>query len=179
MDSWETILSGREFEDYVVKRVPVPVFDGDDFIHYRQLCAENKCGMYNTNWGCPPAVDINPEELYSQTDYVLMARRTFCLDVRNREILEATSLEMQKIVRMMVVALRSNGIDCLGFADGGCRYCGVCAKPDPCRFPDMFVPSLSALGLNLKKYLGGFGEKFAFSEGCVTMYGLIFVRKSD
>lgn len=179
MDNWETILSGREFEDYIIKKTPVPVFDRDDFGHFRQLCAENKCGMYDTNWGCPPAVDVDPEKLYAQTDYVVMIRRMFCLDVKDSEILDDITLEMQRIVRMAVMTLRSNGIDCLGFADGGCRYCGVCAMPDPCRFPDMFVPSLSALGLDLKKYFGGFGERFSFSDGCVTMYGLIFVKKSD
>ena len=178
MDSWKTILSGREFEDYVVKRVPVPAYNEESCIECLRLCRENLCGSYNTNWGCPPAIDIDPEELYDDSDYALLVRRTFCLDVKDREVVDATAQEMQKIVRMMVVALRSNGVECMGFADGGCRYCGVCAMPDPCRFPDMFVPSVSALGLDMKTYMEGIGETFSFSDDCLTMYGLIFVKKT-
>ena len=177
METWEAILSGREFEDYIIRRAEVPRFSAETRRQCLELCMENKCGSYNTNWGCPPAIDIDPEGLYGQSEYVLIVRRTFCLDVKDRELLEATGTEMQKIVRMMVVALRSNGIECMGFSDGGCHYCGVCAMPDPCRFPDMFVPSISALGLDLGSYLSSIGEKFSFSDECVTMYGLIFVKK--
>ena len=121
---------------------------------------------------------MDPEELYSSSDYALLVRRTFCLDIKDRELVKATTLEMQKIVRMMVIALRSNGIECMGFADGGCQYCGVCAMPEPCRFPDMFVPSISALGLEMKTYMESIGEEFSFSDDCLTLYGLIFVKKT-
>lgn len=179
MDEWKTILSVREFEDYSVERVPLPEYSHTSHVECLNLCQQNLCGRYGTNWGCPPAMKVRPEELYASSDYALLVRRTFCLDVKDREVVDATALEMQRVVRMMVTALRSNGVDCMGFADGGCQYCGVCAMPDPCRFPDMFVPSISALGISMKDYMGAIGEPFSFSDDCITMYGLIFIRRSD
>lgn len=179
MEAWEAVLSVRAFEDYTVRGIRVPEYNEDDRITCLGRCEENLCGNYGTNWGCPPDMDIDPEELYNSSSDVLLVSRTFCLDVKDKDVLEATGLEMQKIVRMMVVDLRSNNMDCLGFADGACRYCGVCAYPEPCRFPEMVIPSISSLGLDMKSYLNGQGIPFAFSDTCVTLYGLIFLRKAD
>ena len=43
----------------------------------------------------------------------------------------------------------------------------------------MLIPSVSSLGIDMKSYLNGEGIPFAFSDTCVTLYGLIFLRKSD
>ena len=179
MEAWEAVLSVRAFEDYTVRKVRVPEFREDDRIVCLDRCRENLCGNYGTNWGCPPDIDIDPQVLYESSSCALLVNRTFCLDIKDEELLDATNLEMQKIIRMMVVELRSNNIDCLGFADGGCRYCGVCAYPEPCRFPEMLIPSVSSLGIDMKSYLNEQGIPFAFSDTCVTLYGLIFLRKSD
>lgn len=179
MEAWEAVLSVRAFEDYTVRKVRVPEFREDDRIVCLDRCRENLCGNYSTNWGCPPDIDIDPQALYKSSSCALLVNRTFCLDIKDEELLDATNLEMQKIIRMMVVELRSNNIDCLGFADGGCRYCGVCAYPEPCRFPEMLIPSVSSLGIDMKSYLNEQGIPFAFSDTCVTLYGLIFLRKSN
>ena len=179
MEDWEAVLSVRAFEDYTVRKIRVPEFKEEDAVFCLDRCRENLCGKYGTNWGCPPGVDIDPQALYESSSCALLVNRTFCLDIKDEEILDATNMEMQKIVRMMVVELRSNNIDCLGFADGGCRYCGVCAYPEACRFPEMLIPSVSSLGIDMKSYLNGEGIPFTFSDTCVTLYGLIFLRKSD
>jgi len=177
METWESALSLKQFEDYYVKKCPVPVHNPEDQIKCLNYCRENVCGQYDTNWGCPPGFSAHVEEFYSECDYVLLVRRTFCLDVKDEEVVKATTAEMQRITRMMMLELRDNGIRCKAFADGGCRYCGVCSYPEPCKFPEMFMPSVSSLGLNIGNYLESLGEPFAFSDDCVTLYGMIFVAK--
>ncbi|MBQ8179561.1 MAG: hypothetical protein IJ026_03840 [Candidatus Methanomethylophilaceae archaeon] len=177
MEKWRAALSTKLFEDYTIRVGPVPTYDPENHVVCRSKCEENLCGCYGTNWACPPGFSMDIADLYGRTDYVLVVHRTFCLDVQDQEVVEATCHEMQKIVRIMSRELRSNGLDCMGFADGGCKYCGVCAYPEPCRFPDMMTPSVSSLGLDLKDYLGSMGEPFYFSDTCMTLYGLIFILK--
>lgn len=179
MEAWEAAVSDKSFEDYFIRRIDVPAYCKEDRLECLRNCEENLCGMYGTNWACPPHMDIDPQGLYEDSEYVLLVRRTFCLDVKDKEIVDATGEAMQRAIRLMVVKLRQNGMDCIGFADGGCKYCGVCACPEPCRFPDMEVPSISALGLDLGKYMGSVGEHFSFSDDCITLYGLIFIKKKD
>ena len=177
MEPWQVVLSVKTYEDYTVRQVDLPVYNEIEYGSCIGKCRE--CEERGRTWACPPNMDIDPQSLYDSCKYALLVRRTFCLDVKNDELVDATSAEMQRIVRMMVTDLRSNKVDCMGFADGGCRYCGVCACPEPCRFPDMLIRSISSLGIDMKEYLSRFGIEFSFAEKCYTLYGLIFVRKSD
>lgn len=176
MEIWEAVSSMREFEDFKVIKADVPEYDGTVHENLLSLCRDNVCGRYGTNWGCPPGFSEDVETLYSQYSYVLILRRMFCLDVKDQEVVDAASIEMQRKVRMFITELRSNGIDCRGFADGGCKYCGVCSYPDECRYPEAMMGSVSALGLDLKSYLAGIGECFSFTGTCLTLYALVFVK---
>lgn len=176
METWQAAISDDTFEDYIVKRCDKPVFSDEDLGECRIRCEQNLCGCYGTTWACPPGFSMNVRELYDKTDYALLVQRTFCLDVKDKEIIDATSVEMQRIVRLMVTNLRMYGLDCIGFADGACRYCGVCAYPDACRYPDMLVPSISSLGLDVGKYLTRIGQTLMFGDDCITLYGLILVN---
>lgn len=179
MEPWQIVLSVKAYKDYIIKQLDVPEFDAEERIECLRKCEENLCGEYGKTWSCPPGFDVDPEELYRNSKYVLLVRRTFCLDVNDSEVVEATSLEMHRIIRLMVRDLISSNVDCVGFADGGCKYCGVCAYPDPCRFPEMLVRSISALGLDLGGYLNKHGIDFSFSDECITLHGLIFIRATD
>lgn len=175
METWQAALSDDTFEDYIVRRCDKPVFDETDRISCLERCKENRCGCYNTTWACPPAFSMDAKELYDKADYALLVQRTFCLDVKDKEVIDATSIEMQRIIRLMVTNLRQYNLECIGFADGACHYCGVCSYPEPCRYPDMLVPSISSLGLDMGKYLSNMGLPFSFHNECVTLYGLILV----
>lgn len=176
MEAWEAALSQSMFDDYVVKKTDVPAYESESALRFANLCKENLCGRYGTNWGCPPGFSEDVPAMISEHSFALMVRRTFCLDVKDREVVEAASSEMQRIVRLMVAELRSNGLECRGFTDGGCKYCGECSYPDPCRFPEVKTASVSALGIDLKSYLESIGESFSFSDDCMTLYGIILVK---
>ena len=178
MEPWEAIASKKEYEDLTIKKVPVPVYNADNYATGFQKCKENLCGHYNTNWGCNPGGMRNVEEYYKGIDYVILIHRTFEADWKDKELMVSISNDMQRTVRRMVIELRDNGVECDGYMDGPCTYCGECAYPDPCRFPDMIIPSVSVLGIGLEDYFKSFGESFKFEQGKVTLYGFIFVKKS-
>ena len=179
MEAWEIVSSLRGFEDYNFKKVPVPRYDEDSYNLAFSLCMENKCGKYNTNWGCNPAAKRDVPDYLSKQNYVIIASRTFQVDFKDKELMDNISDDAQRTFRRIVLELRSNNIDCDGFLDGPCTYCGVCAYPEPCRYPDMKIVSISTLGLNLKEWFKSFDEEFSFKEGEVTLYGFIFVRTRE
>jgi len=84
--------------------------------------------------------------------------------------------EVHTAVRATVLAMRRAGFECMGFADGECGYCGVCSYPEPCRFPDQLVPSISSTGTDMKNYFDSIGKEFAFSDDSITFYGIVMFR---
>jgi predicted metal-binding protein len=176
MEAWQSVASLKEFEEYTIVKAPVPDYEEDAYNLAFQKCKENKCGCFNTNWGCNPAAKMDVATYYQDIDYVLVVYREFDVDRNDQEILRTISEGMQRNIRRMVLQLRDNGLDCDGYLDGPCRYCGECAYPQPCRFPDMMIPSVSTLGINLKEYFAGIGKHYSLQESTVTLYGFIFVH---
>jgi len=177
MEAWENIATMREFEDYKIRKGPVPEYDEDSYNLAFSRCKENKCGTYDTNWGCNPGAKRDVAAFYETVEHAIIMSREFEADYHDKELLASITESMQRGVRKMILELRNNGIDCEGFLDGPCLYCGKCAYPDPCRFPEMKTPSVSTLGIDLKKYFEGIGETFSFQEGRITLYGFIFVKR--
>lgn len=177
MDTWESISALRDFEEYRFIKAPVPVYDQAAYDLAFQRCRENKCGTFDTNWGCNPGAKRDVAEYYKGIDYVVIMTRRFEIDYHDSELLASVTEDMQRGCRRFVLKMRDNGVDCDGFLDGPCLYCGKCAYPEPCRFPDMIMPSVSTLGIGLDKYFEMIGEPFTFQEGVINLYGFIFVKK--
>lgn len=176
MDAKRLVLEDPEFGDYDVLEGDVPAYDPDTVKECMGLCSQNLCGSYGKNWGCPPGHTTHMDALAGRFDRTLVLKRTFMTDPKDSGRVKGYGKDMQDAVRLAVIRLRSSGIECTGFADGGCSYCGVCAYPEPCRFPDMLIPSVSALGVDLGGYLATLGEGFSFRDDRLTLYGLILYR---
>ncbi|MBE6528890.1 MAG: hypothetical protein E7Z64_07035 [Thermoplasmata archaeon] len=179
MEAWQNIASLQSYEDFTFRKAPVPEYDEESYRIAFQCCKENKCGTYDTNWGCNPGAKRDVPAFLSEQDYVIVVSRTYEVDYKDRELMKSITEDIQRTFRRMIIELRNNNLDCIGFLDGPCLYCGECAYPDPCRFPEMKIESISTLGLNLRKWFESFGESFGFEEGKVTLYGFIFVRAPD
>ena len=60
---------------------------------------------------------------------------------------------------------------------GGCRICEVCAKKtgEPCRHPELAMPSLEAYGVNVSKLATAAGMKYINGQNTVTYFsGVLF-----
>ncbi len=176
MSGIDEILSAPRFSKYTILKGQVPVRDEEAEIRCRKLCETNECGDYGATWACPPSFTDNLDSMAERFTRTLVMKRTFFLCPTDKEAVASATGEMQEDVRAAVQAIRSTGADCMGFADGRCRYCGTCAHPEPCRFPEALVPSISALGLSMGDYLPTVGESLGFSDDKVTFYGLLFIR---
>lgn len=176
MDSLDEVVGRTVPDGWIVVVADPPAHDPADDVRFLDLCRENTCGSWGTNWGCPPGWDRKLDSLLGEYDTAVLLEKTFACAPTDAEGTRAAGEESHRTVREAACALRREGFACMGFSDGGCRYCGVCSYPEPCRFPDMLVPSISAIGLDLGRYLEGLGRRLEFRDDRVTLYGLLLVR---
>lgn len=176
MVSWTDALRDMDLDGLSVRETGLPAYDEDMVIRCQSLCKDNLCGKYGTNWACPPGFSEHMDSLSEQYDSTLLLSRTFACDPRDRDAVEECNSVMKATLRSVVEHLRSAGIECRGFSDGGCDLCQTCAYPDPCRFPDRVMPSVSAIGIDMGAYLESVGERFEFRDDSVTFYFLVFIK---
>jgi len=174
---WNNRMSkAAEAEGYVYREISPPRPDVPTVEQCRKLCAQNLCGFYDSNWGCPPGVgsigDVRRAlALYPHTAVVY--KRTE-IDHNEKEGLKRLSNDHQNLLRSFNNVLRESGYRSLPLADGGCNYCTECSYPnEKCRFPEQRVASVSGYGIKMMEYLETFGIEFRFEEKAVTMYGLV------
>lgn len=171
------VLGGAAFHRYRFLEGPVPEADADSEIRCRRLCEENRCGQYGRTWSCPPGFSVTLGDLRGRFSSAVLMERTEHTDPKDADSMADLSRSVQEDVRRAVSAIQDAGHDCMGFADGACGYCGICSYPDPCRFPAMLIPSISALGLDLGAYLRTLGEELEFRGDRVTLYGLLLIGR--
>jgi len=169
-------MSAGSLEGLDPVKAPVPEFEQGAFDLAMKRCRDNVCGSYDTNWGCSPGAKRDIPAFYAENDFVIVVNKVFELDWHDKEKLDRTTKGMQERIRAATLEMRELGYTCTGFMDGPCIYCAKCAYPDPCRHPDMLLPSVSTLGIDLEKYFASFGRPFAFTEGRITLYGFLFIR---
>lgn len=58
---------------------------------------------------------------------------------------------------------------------GGCHMCGVCAKRtnEPCRHPELAMPSLETYGINVSELAASSGMKYINGQNTVTYFGAL------
>ncbi|MDD3233558.1 MAG: DUF2284 domain-containing protein, partial [Candidatus Methanomethylophilus sp.] len=148
----------------------------------RNLCKQNICGCYDTNWGCPPGVGSvgDVRRMLGQYKKAAVLYKRTEIDHNDKAGLKKLSDEHQNLLRAFNCLLRDSGYNSMALADGGCNYCIKCTYPDSsCRFPKQRVCSVSGCGLEMMAYLETFGIPFAFEDGAVTLYGLILFNEKQ
>ena len=137
----------------------------------REMCAADKCRAYGKNWTCPPHCG-------TLEDCEKKMRR-YC-----RGILVQTVGVMQKIIDSkayretekrhlrqfyaLSAAVKMAHPDALCLGSGGCRICGSCAYPEPCRFPEKACASMEAYGLFVSDVCRDNGLAYHHGERTLT-----------
>ena len=174
---WDPILS--ELEGFEFRFTDSPKHSEDSYSKGLALCKENKCGCYGLTWGCPPGAPGKDEvkTILSTYPKALVIFREFPVsDMKDREELGRISKGFQDMIRDISLKARSAGIPNFPLGDGGCMFCEKCSYPEPCRFPEKKVVSVSAMGIDMESFLGGIGIKFEFKSDSVTLYAIILYR---
>jgi len=143
----------------------------------RAACAENKCGKYGTNWGCPPGCGELEDlrKLISNYKYGILVQTLGELeDEFDFETTIETGEKHNKLMQKISSEL-SKEYSILPLGAGPCQVCKNCAYPNPCVNEKHRVISMEALGLwvsgvcrkNNIDYYHGKG-KLAF-VGCILI----------
>ena len=115
MAEWKNVLDVGKFPEYSITEISVPDIQNN-----------NVC----RNTGKP--FRILPAILVSRIP-------------ASAEPSAETAVRLRDTVRSIMIMLHSHGIECRGFADGGCGYCGICAGYEACRYPAMMIRPVSEL----------------------------------
>ena len=116
----------------------------------RAMCAADTCGAYGKNWTCPPYCGTLEEcsAIISRYRRGILLQTVGVLqkDIDTRSYHRTEQQHLESFARFCR-QLRSHHPDALCLGSGGCRVCGRCAWPEPCRFPEQAIFSMEAYGL--------------------------------
>lgn len=125
--------------------------DGMRFLpEVREMCAANRCHMYDRCWSCPPACGTLEEakEKAARYSWGILLQTTGELedDYDGEAMMEAEELQKERFEAFC--AKIADEEDKLPMGSGACTICTKCTYPDaPCRFPKRMVSSMEAYGL--------------------------------
>jgi len=179
-DVWKRMSADPVTEGYFFKIIGLPSPNAASMKECRKLCVQNLCGEYGTTWGCPPGAGTEEECLQAVGCFsgaAVLIKEFSKIDLKDNDLIERLGSAHQEVCRRFCNELRREGYRAQALTNGGCRYCGECTYPDdPCRFPDQRVPSMSAYGIMMDKYMGSNNIDFQFRDDGMTLYGLILYK---
>lgn len=121
----------------------------------RDMCAADKCNMYNKSWACPPAcgsLEDMKEKVSKYTAGLLVQTIGELEDSLDWEGIQATSEAQAKNFAALEDELSKLYPGMFAMGTGACTRCKKCTYPDePCRFPDKLFSSMEACGLLVSK----------------------------
>ena len=137
----------------------------------RAMCAEDKCGAYNKNWTCPPAVGTLEECQQKMGQYrrgILLQTVGHMQKTVDSKCYRETERRHLQNFYAFAEMVRKEYPDALCLGAGGCRVCKVCAYPEPCRFPEKAVSSMEAYGLFVTQVCRDAGVPYHHGERTIT-----------
>lgn len=137
----------------------------------RGMCAENKCGAYNRNWTCPPAIgtieECQQRMRQFQRGILLQTVGFMTKAIDSKCYRETEQRHLEQLCALAGLIHREYPqILCLGA--GGCRVCRKCAYPEPCRFPEKAMSSMEGYGLFVTQVCRDAGASYHHGEKTVT-----------
>lgn len=146
---------------------------------FREMCAVNACGVYGKCWMCPPDVgeiDALMAEVKGY-DHALVYQTVTDLEdsfdyegmIDARRGMSVLSQKMRRVFD------RPEITRVLHLSVGGCGVCSECTKKsgEPCRHPDLAMPSLEAYGVNVSQMAKVSGMKYINGQDTVTYFGAV------
>lgn len=151
--------------------VPLDVTVLKPRVDVRAMCAADKCRAYGKNWTCPPhcgTLDECAERLRGHENGILLqtvGQLAKTIDTRGYQAAEQRHLEQFYAFCRLLREEYPNAL-CLG--SGGCRICGECAYPQPCRFPEEACSSMEGYGLFVTQVCRDHGIPYHHGDKTVT-----------
>ena len=137
----------------------------------RAMCVEDKCGAYNKNWTCPPAigsVEKCQQQMRRYKRGILLQTVGHMQKAVDSKCYRETEQRHMKNFYALAEAIRKVHPDALCLGAGGCRICKQCAYPEPCRFPDKAVSSMEGYGLFVTQVCRDAGIPYHHGDRTIT-----------
>lgn len=143
----------------------------------RDMCASDRCKSFGRCWTCPPYCGTLEEIAEKTASYhrgVLVQSTGRMEDDYDVEaMMETEQLQKARFLRL-VQEIRRDYPDCLPMASGACTICGKCGCPEePCRHPQLAIPSMEAYGLVVSKVCEDSGLKYYYGPRTITFISCI------
>ncbi len=146
---------------------------------FRDICASNACGMYGKCYMCPPDVgeiDVLMAEIKNYDFALVYQTITELEDSFDFEGMVEAKKKTYPLAQKLRTVFRDMGISkVLHLGAGGCGVCEICAKrtSEPCRFPELAMPSLESYGVNVSELAKVAGMKYINGQNTVTYFGAV------
>jgi predicted metal-binding protein len=137
----------------------------------RKACAADQCRAYGKNWTCPPycgTLEECADKISGYRQGILLqtvGKLEKTIDTRGYRRAEQRHLEQ---FHSLCRQLRKEYPHALCLGSGGCRICGKCAWPEPCRFPEKACSSMEGYGLFVTQVCRDNGAQYHHGERTVT-----------
>jgi len=147
---------------------------------FRALCEQNKCGRYDKNWMCPPAVgpieDLMAEAGRYGQALVFQTVHGISKSFDFKGMFEAAAKHesVARNVRKHIVE-KYDIKEVLLLGAGPCHFCEKCTYIDgeECRLPDKAIASLEAYGIDVGKLLKACGIPYHHGKNTESYVGCI------
>ena len=137
----------------------------------RAMCVEDKCGAYNKNWTCPPAigsVEKCQQQMRRYKRGILLQTVGHMHKAVDSKCYRETEQRHMKNFYALAEAIRKVYPDALCLGAGGCRVCRQCNYPEPCRFPDKAVSGMEGYGLFVTQVCRDAGIPYHHGDRTIT-----------
>ncbi len=137
----------------------------------RAMCAADKCGAYEKNWTCPPAIGTVAECRERMGRYqrgILLQTVGYMRKDIDSKCYRETERRHLEHFRTFAAEIRTEYPAALCLGAGGCRVCKVCAYPEACRYPDKAVSSMEGYGLFVTQVCRDAGVDYYHGERTIT-----------
>ena len=148
----------------------------------RDMCAANKCHMYDKNWSCPPGCGTVEEcdaEMQSYDWGVLVQTTMEMEDEMDYEAWVDAAQNLRDLGVQLHEQLQEKYEHVLGLGGAGCDICAKCTYPDaPCRFPKKRMSGMEGYGLVVADVCKANGLLYYYGQDTIT-YTVMFLIKEN
>lgn len=145
----------------------------------RSMCAADKCHAYGKNWTCPPECGDLPTctaRIKACTQGILLQTVGELEDSFDVETMLETEQTHRERFHAMADKVRSICPEALCLGTGGCRICGKCAYPEPCRFPEKACASMEGYGLLVSEVCAQAGIPYYHGQNTIAYTACILLH---
>ena len=143
------------------------------------MCAADRCGAYNKNWTCPPAIGTVEQCRRRIREYnsgILLQTVGQLRKTIDSRVYRETEQRHTQNLYALAEEIRKVFPDALCLGAGGCRVCKTCAWPEPCRFPEKAMSSMEGYGLFVTQVCRDAGASYHHGDGTVTYTACILIK---